>query len=312
MDTVDSLDLGTRSNEEKAYSPPSVSSSDTSERTVVQDDLSGEKCITADLHDGDYREKTIRCRPTIKLSGPNVDSEGKFHLRTRPTTCSIRIGSTESNPVNALLDSCSGMSIMSTKTFNEFFDGEPGQKVKLGVKGIGKQKAVGHICATIFIQSEDDSLMELDVEFHIMDDFDLDVCIGIDAMNNFGINLLTTEKKAHVPSVDKKFKTEFMRLPFQDRLFPIKAKERTRVKKDCQKNVELDVSLPLGRDFMFEPVLLSRPGHGFMKCPNSLISSDTRFLPISNFSSVTESVSKGQVLGFARVISDSAAVSGSC
>lgn len=198
---------------------------------------------------------------------------------------------------------------MDSGVFNRFFNGEPGDNVKLKVKGIGNSQAVGHVCATIFIECTDGALLELDAEFHIMDDFDMGICLGIDVMNAYGIDCVNTEKLAKVPSVEKAFDIEFSRLPHQDRLIPVKAKERTRVKRDCHRHVELDMDLEQGRDYVFEPTLLSRPGHGFMKCPGSIISSSTKFLPLTNFSTVTESVSKGRVLGYARPVSKNAAVS---
>lgn len=297
-------DLGIRSENAKAFSPPSVSFNLSPEGRNDNDDLSDDKYIP-ECPTGDVRFETVRNQDTIKIPGSEVKSEGTFHLQTRPTTCHIQIGSTDAAPVEALLDSCSGMSIMSTDVFNKHFKSEPGCRVKLNVKGIGKQRGVGHACATIFVKATDNTMMELDVEFHLMDDFDLGVCLGMDVISSYNIDILSREKVARVNTVDKTFKIEYKRV-HQDRLIPVKAMERTRVKRDSHRHVQLDMNLPHGRDFIFEPVLLSRPGNGFMKCPGSIVSAHTKFLPLSNFSSVTESVSRGQILGYARPISTQA------
>lgn len=258
---------------------------------------------------GDFRSETVRNRDTKRLIGAGMTSDGKFHMRTRPATFNMRIGSTSNPVVDTLLDTCSGMSIMSTDVFYSQFEGDPGTNVKLKVHGVGKQQSIGYITTTCFIETNEGSMVEFDVEFHLMENFGLGACVGIDVMSSYGINFITTEKKAVIASINETFPLEYMRPPHQDRIITVKAKERTRVKRECHRMTELDVDLPWGRDYLFEPVLLSRPGHGFMMCPNQIISAETKFLPLGNFSSVTESVSRGQILGYARPISKDADVS---
>lgn len=248
---------------------------------------------------GDYRSLASRKTVTIKANGREVLHDGKFHLRSKPTFMHCKINDTEGPLLSGILDNCSGMSVISKKCFTSLNMSDIDTSVKLNIFGIGNQSSLGFVTCTVFIPTIDNRTIELDVQFHVLEEFVPNLCIGNDVIKSYGIDLITTENKAVISSIDVSFRTELDRPNHMDRPIAVKAGSAHVIDQNCHKFVGITSRWQHGRDYIFNPCHMSDPTKGYIKCPSSLISSNTSFLPISNFTDSKQKIHKGQLLGFA-------------
>lgn len=182
-----------------------------------QDDLPDPVCYQPDLEQEvfvpekcDTRSMTKRGDVNIiRPKGIPITKSGQSYTRTLPVRCDIRINDTQSTPVKALLDTGASLSIISRQEFEKSFKKEILESNNsTSIKGLGKDRSHGTFITTIFIESTEGKFIELDVEFHVLDDFDAVCCVGNEVMSSYGINTLMTENKAHIPSIDAMFNIE--------------------------------------------------------------------------------------------------------
>lgn len=81
----------------------------------------------------------------------------------------------------------------------------------IGVAGIGRSRSVGSLVTCVFVEAINGEIVKLDVEFHVMPNFEPGICIGVDVMHAFDIDVLISEKAARMRKLRLKFPIQFER-----------------------------------------------------------------------------------------------------
>src|SRR5258708_7152358 len=124
-----------------------------------------------------------------------------------------------------LNDVCSNISLIDSSRLKTLYPyAEPDDSVKLEVKGIEKMETKGYVKIPLWIEgSEDDGqqcLIKFDREFHIVDDFEHGILIGINMLTDYGINLHISQDKAILPGFS--YEIKLIKTKFQSVLVRVK------------------------------------------------------------------------------------------
>lgn len=281
-------------------SPPPVVYSISNSYNAEREMSTWEKCDTRNLTDRGGKE-TIRPIPDRPIT-----KSGESYTKTLPVRWTMRVNSVKSQPVMSLFDTGASLSIMSKSEFEKHFSHDLlANRNAMDIKGLGRDRSLGTIITTIFLETTDNRIIELDVEFHVVDGFDVGYCVGNEVMSSYNIDTLISESKAYIPSVDAKVEICIER-PKQS-FWAVRLSEDTIIPARHFQSVPIDFkSKYLDVDHFFDPGIDVHLATGAMGlCSKALISGSAKRLIYTNFGDRPIELSKGTILGHAHTLSAS-------
>ena len=136
--------------------------------------------------------------PAVEPSGL-----GDLHLCTCPTTIGVQIGSTDAINTVSLLDSGAGPLLIQEETALLYTKPEDWNTSRiLNISGVGNSRSLRFITTTLYIPDIKERLLECKAELHVVCNFTQKLCLGMDFIKNYNINLLQTKNSAHFTTVD--------------------------------------------------------------------------------------------------------------
>lgn len=238
-------------------------------------------------------KKRIHEPPSVAI--PSGD--GKFHFRTLPVRWQIRINDSEGPLEHSLLDNCSGLSLMSQEKYKQYFSKVKLNPETIGVAGIGRARSLGSLVTYAFVEARNGEMIKLDVEFHVLPDFQPGFCIGVDVMNAFKIDFLASEKCAYVRKLKLKIPVQFERSTQKN--MTIKASKNVIIPPESHKiiQVEWNPGEP-SVDHFFEPCIsMSSAVQAFGMASKAVISGRAKQIVYSNFGRQPIHIKKGERIG---------------
>ncbi|RPA74702.1 hypothetical protein BJ508DRAFT_332773 [Ascobolus immersus RN42] len=126
----------------------------------------------------------------ILPSRRKIDPNGRSFMRFTPCAVRSRLGFDHCTVRNVLTDTCSDSSLIDAKLFYSVY---PNAKVhtymRSRIAGIGSKNTQGFAIVPLQLEMTCDEgpavLVELDVEFHLLDDFGPEVLIGSDSLQRY-------------------------------------------------------------------------------------------------------------------------------
>ena len=156
-----------------------------------------------------------------------------------------------------MLVSCAGPSLVQEETpllFSTPADWDTLQILTLS--GIGSAQSKGFITTTLYIPDIKRRLFECKAELHKVQNFAQKLCLGVDFIKNYSVDLLLNRNLAHFTSVNAKVQTNSSRLPtnFKKKLktVPVFATESTFLAKRLHNMVSMTLKMSPDVDYMFE------------------------------------------------------------
>ena len=179
-----------------------------------------------------------------------------------------------------LNDICSNVSLIdSDKLRILYLHIKPNDNIKLELKGIGKTLTMGYVKIPLWVEGTGDNgqccLIMLEGEFHIIDDFEHGILIGIDMLTYYGIDLHISKRKATLPGFSHDIESTNMK--FQSVLLRVKH-DLTIHGRTCQAILIKSYMTP-GKDYIFSPYQFQQEGQVLtlsLSLPYALIDSDTK------------------------------------
>lgn len=297
--------LGTRIDPSRKLSAPRPQIADSVRSAQPECCLSDEKSS-----ENSQSEKTPiwdtrpRCRSNesnvkvLRAPGVPIQGDGKSHVKTQPTRWKISINDPSGPKEWSLLDNCSGLSLMSQEMHEKYFSPlELNKEVKLTIGGIGIKNSIGYVVTSIFAESDSGEKVQFDVEFHVLPSFRPGFCVGIDTMSSFGINILNSSHRAHLPSLKLYFPIWFDRSTQKSAKLTCAAETIIPPRTHAQKPLKWSCQNP-EVDHMVEPLISMRSiDETFGMSPRCLISGSAKSLMYSNFGKQPIILKKGDKVG---------------
>ena len=235
-----------------------------------------------------------------------VKNNGEFHLRTKPSTIQIQVNSTEDLYRSAILDNCSGLSIIDAKLCKSLF---PGIRLntarRLRLQGIGENHSFGSISTSVFIDGKGDKIIELQVELHVVPNFEPGVCLGMDVIHNYDMDLLHSANTVRINSIGAEFWIDSKRRDHtHPTSVPVFAKSKTELLGMHHNAVEFTAKVKENIDYTFEPCFWTDSQDvPILTAPRGIIDSATSRVAISNVSDLPRTLEMNQLIGYAHPIS---------
>jgi hypothetical protein len=238
-----------------------------------------------------------------KLERPRqLTGDGKSYLRCSPLAAKFRLGSASlhEEPVPGLTDVCSNVGLIDKNLLQKHYPDTPIHPTCRKVSGVGEKTTIGFSVIPLWLECRDDNkkeriLVEFDVEVHVLEAFAPGLLIGLDAIRDYGIDIITSRMQGRIDGLSfPLFSTAAPK--FQS----VKVFSDKRIVVPGRSTVPIPVSAACmeGIDYIFTPYLtaeLSIPAAPQM--PRAIIDSHTKFIMFSNHSEHPMKVEKRQVLG---------------
>lgn len=134
---------------------------------------------------------------------PHARIAGCNYMKCSPLTSTGHIGSTSRSPQDILNDVCSNVSLMDLILFNERY---PNVKIDtthtIKVDGIGQSATIGHCRIPVWMKGHNANgkacLIKMDIEFHLIENFEHRVLLGMDTLSDYGIDFHLSIGKARL------------------------------------------------------------------------------------------------------------------
>lgn len=225
----------------------------------------------------------------------------------------IRIGNPDAEPQTGLTDPCSNTGIIDADIFREKY---PNSKIfpsNTKVTGVGTKTTLGFSVIPIWIDAVDQSdpsetakvRLELDVEVHIMKDFQAGVLIGLDTLMDYKIDLSLKNHTATIKSKENSYR--FPLSNFADtrpHTTKVMSSEAVTIPGRTTKAIGIRSHILPGRDYLFSPGMLSP--RGLPSTPQlayAIIDKNVECIMFTNHSHHPVHINRGQYLGEAEIVS---------
>jgi hypothetical protein len=252
--------------------------------------------------DGADKVRIRRLERPRQLSG-----DGKSYLRCSPLAAKFRLGSASltEDPVSGLTDVCSNVGLIAKDVLQKYYPNTPIHPTARKISGVGEKTTIGFCVIPVWLECHDEKtkepiLAEFDVEVHVLEVFQPGFLIGLDAIRDYGIDIITSSMQGRIDGLSfPLFSTATPK--FQ----AVKIFSEKRIMVPGRSTVPIPVTSCCmdGIDYMFTPYLtaeLSIPAAPQM--PRAIIDSRTRFVMFSNHSEHPVRIERRQVLGDAEAV----------
>jgi hypothetical protein len=234
-----------------------------------------------------------------------LSGDGKFYLRCSPLAGKFRLGSASSDEIPGLTDVCSNIGLIDKTLLHKYYPDTSIYPSSQKISGVGQTTTVGFTVIPLWLECRDDAtkervIAEFDVEVHVLDDFQPGLLIGLDAIRDYGMDILTSKMLGCLQGLTfPLFSTASPK--FQN----VKVFSSKRLIVPGRSTVPIPITTACmdGVDYTFTPYLsaeLSIPSAPQM--PRAIIDSQTRYIMFSNHSEHPMRIEKRQVLGDAEAV----------
>ncbi|KAF8439650.1 hypothetical protein BGX38DRAFT_1144652 [Terfezia claveryi] len=229
---------------------------------------------------------------------------GRNYLKTVPLSSSVRIGDPTQSPRRMLNDVCSNISLIDHKTLIENYPNTIiNAETRVEIHGIGRSGTIGFCSIPIWLEgyqgdinSQERCLIEIEAEFHVLEDFSYGILLGVDALTDYGIDLMISKGRAcaegfsyDVEYTDSKFRSVLVRL-----------KEDMTVGGRTCRAIPIKSHMLPDRDYVFAPHQFVNQGAAILpslSLPYAVTNSNVKFLMFQNSSTQPIHLKKNQVIG---------------
>jgi hypothetical protein len=236
-----------------------------------------------------------------------LSGNGKSFLRCSPLAAKFRLGSASStsDEVPGLTDVCSNVGLIDKALLEKYYPGRSIFPTRRKISGVGETTTMGFTVIPVWLECRDDAtngriLAEFDVELHVLESFAPGLLIGLDAIRDYGIDIMTSKMQGCIDGLSfPLFSTAAPKLQavkvFSDKRMVVPGRSTV--------PIPVHTACMEGIDYIFSPYLtaeLSIPTAPQM--PRAIIDSQTRFIMFSNHSEHPMRIEKRQVLGDAEAV----------
>jgi hypothetical protein len=229
-----------------------------------------------------------------------LSGNGKSFLRCSPLAAKFRLGSafSTSDEVPGLTDVCSNVGLIEKALLEKHYPGRSIFPTRRKISGVGETTTIGFTVVPIWLECRDDTtkkpiLAEFDVELHVLESFAPGLLIGLDAIRDYGIDIITSKMQGCIDGLSfPLFSTAAPKLQtvkvFSDKCMVVPGRSTV--------PIPVHSACMEGIDYIFTPYLtaeLSIPAAPQM--PRAIIDSQTRFIMFSNHSEHPMRIEKRQV-----------------
>jgi hypothetical protein len=199
------------------------------------------------LENETYTNGKRKVRLEIPLTLPR---DGRGYTKCSPLAATLGFGERQ---LKCLMDPDSNTSIVDLKTLRACYpDASINESVQMSVHGVGKASTMGWVVLPVTLTAKDAHGpvdVELDVEFHVMQDFTPGLLLGLDTMLDYDIDLCLSRLEGSVR--EYKFALDAPYRPFRSVL--VKAAKKVTVPGRTATVVPVQSAMVSGFDYIIDP-----------------------------------------------------------
>jgi hypothetical protein len=251
--------------------------------------------------------KTDRAQIRRLERPPQLSGDGKSYLRCSPLAAKFRLGSASSDEVPGLTDVCSNVGLIDKALLHKHYPGRSIFPTSRKISGVGETTTIGFTVVPLWLECRDDTtkervFAEFDVELHVLESFKPGLLIGLDAIRDYSIDIMTSKMLGCLQAHGLSFPLFSTAAPkFQ--AVKVLSSKRVVVPGRSTMPIAVNTACMDGVDYIFTPYLtaeLSIPSAPQM--PRAIIDSRTKFVMFSNHSEHPMRIERRQILGDAEAV----------
>ncbi|KAA8893202.1 hypothetical protein FN846DRAFT_896187, partial [Sphaerosporella brunnea] len=220
---------------------------------------------------------------------PQLVGDGKSYLRCTPLAAKLHLGSPLAAEKAALLDVCSNIGLIDRALFHSAYPEITVHPSSRLISGVGTAKTSGFAVIPVWMDCWDRVnntrvTTEFDIEVHLVESFAPGLLLGLDAIRDYQMDLLTSSMSGHIEYAGLSFPLYSHAAPkFQKvRVF---TSQKVTIAGRTTMPIRIKSAMQEGIDYVFDPYMLAAPSlPQTPQLPHAVIAQNTKFLMFSNHS----------------------------
>ncbi|KZP18003.1 hypothetical protein FIBSPDRAFT_673684, partial [Athelia psychrophila] len=236
---------------------------------------------------------------TFKVSRRRKKSPGLAALGTSVLSVQGKLGSLEERPIDLRLDSGADVSLISKDFLLSLKNKVPiskGMKMCLWQLTDKNASLEGYITLPVFIESEDGTIIETEVEAYVVPGISVDILLGEDYQMAHEVTVAR--------DLEKGTQVSYRSCPYSIRATPIgqerkmiRAQADLKIAPNSVASLRVEEYFDNEREWLVEKSLLANSDDSFFAIPNMLFSASFPVVPVMNPTDKPRFIRKGEAVG---------------
>jgi hypothetical protein len=196
----------------------------------------------------------------LKLERPKqLRGDGQSYLRCTPLAAKFRLGGPRETERPGLVDVCSNIGLIDKELFLERYPNTTVHESSRKVNGVGSVHTAGFAVIPVWLEcrregSRTSILAEFDVEIHLVPDFAPGFLLGLDAIKDYEMDILTGTMTGRLNNLEFPLFTHASPRFSNVRIFTA---QKFTIPGRCTMPIRIKGALQEGVDYTFEPYMLA-------------------------------------------------------